>query len=658
MSTFDIANVFGNDSVGRQSGCTAADKWLKHVNVGVITSSCDRRTLDMATLVGNLVGDVCAVVSEFDGLAKMDHYSHQKLLRHQLTPRRLQADQDTNWNLQWSLRNDSAFSVRAEGAWLKAVGGTGSAAEQPGNTVAVVDSNHLISHPDLVNKWYVNAGEVAADGNDNDANGFIDDVNGWNFGANSNDHLEGGVSPVSSHGTRVASCVAAETGNSLGIASVCRNCRVLPLSTYPLTISSIIEATNYALSRGVKVINYSLSTTSAVSTWFQVMKDVEASVLFVVSAANDGCDLDLSSCPNIFPNRASLVLKNVITVGAHNSVGSIASFSNVGAQSVQVFAPGESVLTAGMDGASAPTFTLSSGTSFSSPIVAGIAGLIRQKYSALSPCQVREAIVASCTLHGPMTGKAVCNGYVNAEKAIDEAASENNSPRFSACLAAAGTTTTTTIATTTTTITTSTTTPTTTLTTTSTTTTPTITTSTTTPTTTLTTSSTTTTPTTTASTTTTATTITTPTTTTTTTIPTTTSTTTTATASTNTSTTTSTGNTTTSTTTSTTAIATSTTAATTTSTTSTTSSTAATTTSGTTTHTEATTSTTTTKTTTRTATVTAMATPTVTPVVPPPPSNTPILSALLNTKRLVFSLATGGDVPVDPFWQSLFASLI
>ncbi len=288
---------------------------------------------------------------------------------------------DPQFSTQWNLRNigqsggTSDADVDADEAW-DITGG------DPSIVVAVIDSGTEYFHPDLAANIWNNSGEIPNNGVDDDGNGFIDDTIGWDFEDDDN-------SPNTNffHGTAVAGVVAAVGNNGTGIAGLAGGgdagggCSVMPLCAgefFP--ISTVVDdAVLYAANNGARVITLSLSVPSdtAIINALSFAHDT-ANVFIDCSAGNSGG-------PSIsFPATHD----DVMAVASTDRNDKRSSFSSTGTD-LEVSAPGEDILMLDLNG----NYGGSSGTSFSSPHVAALAGLLFSVNPALSNDQVRQLII-------------------------------------------------------------------------------------------------------------------------------------------------------------------------------------------------------------------------------------------------------------------------
>ena len=309
---------------------------------------------------------------------------------------------------QWYVESATA-GVSLPAAWDL---GKGNAS----TVIAVMDNGLDISHPDLASQVWTNAAEIPGNGIDDDLNGYVDDVHGWDFGRHDNDpSAEPMYDPTDPfqvdlgfHGTFVSAVAVAATNNGEGIAGTGWNCHFMPLklgdAAGQLTLEAVSEAFGYMIDQGASVLNMSFGTADTTALpYFQALVDdaTAAGIVCVAAAGNDG--LDKRSYP--------AACDNVLSVGATDDTNARASFSNFGSW-VDVAAPGAAMWSAipqnyltdelsqiwylllfGWDGES--PYMYGDGTSFASPLVAGVCGLLRAQNPSLSPQEVIAHIIQS-----------------------------------------------------------------------------------------------------------------------------------------------------------------------------------------------------------------------------------------------------------------------
>jgi subtilisin family serine protease len=238
----------------------------------------------------------------------------------------------------WGLHNtgQNGFEYDLDIDLPEALGVFNSGSTRNDLVVAVIDTGIDINHPELKNHIWVNPGETPNNGVDDDRNGFIDDVNGWDFYHNDNTVFD--ATDLDEHGTHVAGTIAASTNNGEGIAGIAPNVKIMPLKFIGGSgegyTSDAILAIDYAMKMGVKVSNNSWGGGPFDPALYDAIKNSNS--LFVAAAGNDALDNDLiPSYPDSFD------LDNIISVAALNGYGELAEFSNYGKQSVDIAAPGD-----------------------------------------------------------------------------------------------------------------------------------------------------------------------------------------------------------------------------------------------------------------------------------------------------------------------------
>ena len=203
--------------------------------------------------------------------------------------------------------------------------------------VAVIDTGIDISHPELSERMWRNPGEIPGNGIDDDGNGYIDDIYGWDFHGKDNSVFDSEIHDE--HGTHVAGIIAASANNE-GVIGVAPGVKIMALKFLGPDggkTSDAIEAIAYAKEMGVKISNNSWGRVSTGSSGDILLREAieQSGMLFVASAGNDGANIDSTMyAPSSFPSN------NILTVAAVNNLGSLAGFSNYGVNSVDIGAPG------------------------------------------------------------------------------------------------------------------------------------------------------------------------------------------------------------------------------------------------------------------------------------------------------------------------------
>lgn len=306
---------------------------------------------------------------------------------------------DTDLNKQWA--HDIVHSAEA---WDIS---RGSASV----VVAVLDSGIQLDHPDLVDNLWTNSGEIAGNGLDDDGDGYVDDVNGWNFVANTN-------SPIADdshfHGTHVAGTVGATGNNGMGISGHAQVVKLMPLkflgSDGSGYTSDAIKGIDFAIAHGAKIINNSWGSVSRSQSLSNAIARAEAAgILFVAAAGNSGLNNDrFGFYPANYPQS------NVISVAASTSSDLLASFTNYGAKLVHIAAPGYQIYST----KNGNSYQFMNGTSMATPLISGVLATMIAARPDLSPQQIKGALLSSVDVVDAMKDKLLWNGRVNAFNAL------------------------------------------------------------------------------------------------------------------------------------------------------------------------------------------------------------------------------------------------
>ena len=239
----------------------------------------------------------------------------------------------------WGLHNTGQFvngipdaDIDAPEAWETTTGSTSV-------KVAVVDTGIAYHHPDLASNIWTNPGEIAGNGVDDDVNGRIDDVRGWDFLDNDNSPLD-----LDGHGTHVAGTIAAHGNNGQGVAGVNWRAALMPLRVCPAaggcSSVGIVNAFAYAGRKGARVVNASFGSPNFSQILLDVIKGWPGT-LYVAAAGNDGLNLD---APGVDAYPCEYAADNMICVAATDHRDAVPTFSNYGATAVDLGAPGVSIL--------------------------------------------------------------------------------------------------------------------------------------------------------------------------------------------------------------------------------------------------------------------------------------------------------------------------
>ncbi len=379
-------------------------KVSEHILTDAMESSGDKEGVYLI----NTTTDVFAAVARMKGESNIEYAEPNWIYNHQAV-----SDDTyyTNGSL-WGMYGDSTtpanqYGSQAGDAW--AAGHTGLKSV----FVGVIDEGIQFTHPELDGQIWTNPYD-AADGVDNDGNGYVDDIHGWDFDKNNNTIYDGGTTGmVDDHGTHVSGTIGAEK-NGTGVVGVNWNVTIISakfLGRRGGTLANAVKAVDYFTDLKTR---HKLNIPATNNSWggggvSQSLQDAieranAANILFIAAAGNDGSNNDATaSYPSGYPNA------NIIAVAAIDKAGVIASFSNYGATKVDIGAPGVGVFST----TAFNTYSSYSGTSMATPHVTGGAALYAASNPGASAATIKAAILNSAIPTASLSGKCVTGGRLN-----------------------------------------------------------------------------------------------------------------------------------------------------------------------------------------------------------------------------------------------------
>ena len=321
------------------------------------------------------------------------------------------APNDPRFSEQWALQNTGQTGGSA-GADINALPAWGMSAGSDSIIVAVIDTGVDYNHPDLAQNIWTNPGEIPNNGIDDDGNGYVDDVHGYDFINNDNDPMDD-----NGHGTHCAGVIGAVGNNGVGISGLNQKVKIMPLKFLRKDgngdTAASLNAIAYARRMGAHVISCSWGGTAR----SQALADAIASTnkLVVCAAGNAGTNNDLiPHYPSGFESP------QIIGVSASDANDGIPAYSNYGQNSVDVAAPGDWILS------TYPTslghqYIKMKGTSMATPHVSGLAALLLSKNPSLSPDQLKQLILNNADKLPAFSGKTVSGGRIDAAASLSAA---------------------------------------------------------------------------------------------------------------------------------------------------------------------------------------------------------------------------------------------
>lgn len=357
-------------------------------------------------------GDVASAIAALRADADVEYAEPNWVYKHQVVSN---DPYFTNGSLWGMSANNNAFGSGAATAWARN-------GECNGVYVGIIDEGYMFDHEDLSANAGVNPGEgSAANGVDDDGNGLIDDIRGWDFAGGNNSVFDG---TGDDHGTHVAGTIAGVGGNGIGVSGVCQSgIKLLSakfLGSQGGTTANAIKAVDYFTDLKVK---QGLNIVATNNSWggggfSQALKDAidragAQEILFVAAAGNSGTNNDATAS---YPSGYTSA--NIIAVASITSTGALSSFSQYGANSVDIGAPGSSIWS------TVPTQTRRnqpitsgyasySGTSMATPHVTGGVALYAAHNPGKTAAQIKAAIQAAAVPTPSLSGKVLWNGRLN-----------------------------------------------------------------------------------------------------------------------------------------------------------------------------------------------------------------------------------------------------
>ncbi len=279
--------------------------------------------------------------------------------------------------------------------------------------VAVIDSGIDYNHENLRGNMWVNEGEIPGDGIDNDNNGHIDDIHGYDFGDDDGDPMD-----TLDHGTHCAGTIGATGDSGVGACGVNHTVRIMACKFMPDdsmfgNTAAAIKGILYAVDNGADILNNSWGGGGYNKSLYEAIAYAnDRNVLFVAAAHNDGLDRDL------YPGYpCNYELPNVISVAASDCQDQLAWFSGWGKESVHLAAPGVRILSP----IPGDKYGYKNGTSMATPHVAGVAALLKGYRPSLTALQIKELIMESVDPVEALIETTITGGRLNAQKALEAA---------------------------------------------------------------------------------------------------------------------------------------------------------------------------------------------------------------------------------------------
>lgn len=319
---------------------------------------------------------------------------------------------DADYKKLWGMNNAGdllsgkrglkGVDISAERAWEKSTGSKNV-------IVGVIDTGIDFKHPDLAPNAWVNEKELnGLPGVDDDGNGYIDDVHGFNFVSN-----KGDATDDNGHGSHCAGTIGAKGDDGVGVAGVNWDVSLMAIKFLDVngsgTLANAIKAIDYGRKNGAHILSNSWGGGPFMQTLYDAIDATRvAGQLFVAAAGNDGADND-----NVAAYPSNYDIDNIISVAALDLRGDLADFSNYGKTKVDIAAPGVEIYSTVPGG-----YDSYSGTSMATPHVSGVAALLLADNSALTYQELKQRLFSSARPLRTLQGKVATGGLLDAHFAL------------------------------------------------------------------------------------------------------------------------------------------------------------------------------------------------------------------------------------------------
>ncbi|WP_064196193.1 MULTISPECIES: S8 family peptidase [Emticicia] len=352
-------------------------------------------------------------IARVKGLGEIEYIEPNYIYTHDAVSNDPYFTNGSLWGMYGSTTSPAnQFGSNAAVAWANGKTGT--------NTVyiGIIDEGYMYTHEDLAANAGVNPGEISGNGRDDDGNGLVDDVYGWDFDGNNNTVFDG---TGDDHGTHVAGTIGGVGGNGIGVAGVCWNVKLLSakfLGSRGGTTANAIKAVDYFTDLKIRS---GLNIVATNNSWggggfSQALQDAitranNAGILFIAAAGNNSSNNDATAN---YPSNYNV--PNVIAVASITNTGGLSSFSNYGATQVDLGAPGSGIFStvpASSKGKIISSYASYNGTSMATPHVTGAAALYASVNAGASAATIKNAILSSVTPTASLSGKCVTGGRLN-----------------------------------------------------------------------------------------------------------------------------------------------------------------------------------------------------------------------------------------------------
>ena len=348
----------------------------------------------------------------------------KKLLKSPFTDFTAATPDDPSFGKLWGLRNTGSNepngSAGVEGADVNALKAWDITKGSRAVRIAVIDTGVDYTHPDLKANMWVNTKEIAGNGIDDDGNGFIDDVYGYDFANNDSNPMDG-----NGHGTHCSGTIGAVHDNKIGVSGVMSDVQIMAVKFLgddgSGSLEGAIKAIDYATMMNVDLMSNSWGGGGRSEALLDAIKRAsDKGIIFTAAAGNSSSNND--SSPS-YP--ASYDVPNMVAVAATTAQNGLASFSSYGRNSVHIAAPGHNILSTVNGGG----YDVYSGTSMATPHVSGVLGLLLAKEGRMPHSVMRERLTMTSVPVTALRGKTQTAGRIDAYNLLTDVRPERSGPK-------------------------------------------------------------------------------------------------------------------------------------------------------------------------------------------------------------------------------------
>lgn len=325
------------------------------------------------------------------------------------------------WGLRNTGSNEPKGSAGVEGVDVNAMNAWNITTGSRNVKIAVIDTGVDYNHPDLKQNTWTNLAELnGKPGVDDDGNGYIDDIHGYDFANHDGDPMDG-----HGHGTHCSGTIGAVHNNQTGVAGVMSDVTIVPVKFLgddgSGTLESAIEAIDYATALNVDLMSNSWGGGGYSQALFDAIKRAsDKGIIFTAAAGNESSNNDTTPA---YP--ASYKIPNVVSVAAITAQNGLAYFSCYGRNSVHIGAPGHNILSTVAGG----KYEVMSGTSMATPHVSGVLGLLLSKEGRMPHDTMKERLMMTSVPVAALRGKTMTAGRIDAYNLLTDVRPERSGPR-------------------------------------------------------------------------------------------------------------------------------------------------------------------------------------------------------------------------------------